>query len=142
MKADGKARKRRHGGRSVRLKGKTDWKRLAAMKETDVVARARKDRDAKPVSRARLKEFQRVTLTPAEVRTIRRRRGLSQAAFSARYGLNLRTLQDWEQGRAQPDGPARAYLLVIDREPRAVERALAAGSLDKCRRRAGLNLAG
>ena len=43
-----------------------------------------------------------------------------------RYGLNPRTLQDWEQDRAQTDGPARAYLLVILREPRAVERALAA----------------
>ena len=72
--------------------------------------------------------FQRVSLTPDEVRAIRRKSGLSQAAFAARYGLNLRTLQDWEQGRVQPDGPARAYLLVILREPRAVARALAAGS--------------
>jgi putative transcriptional regulator len=69
-----------------------------------------------------------VTLTPGEVRAIRRWSGLSQAAFAAAYGLNLRTLQDWEQGRAQPDGPARAYLLAIDREPRAVARALAAAS--------------
>ena len=53
--------------------------------------------------------------------------GLSQAAFAARYGLNPRTLQDWEQGRVQPNGPARAYLVVIDREPKAVTRALAAG---------------
>src|SRR2546425_2663811 len=50
----------------------------------------------------------------------------STAAFATRYGLNPRRLQDWEQGRAQTDGPARAYLLVILREPRAVERALAA----------------
>lgn len=123
--ADGKPRRRLAGGRSVRLKGKTDWNRLAAMKETEVVARARKDRDARPVPRRRLAEFQRVTLTPREVRMIRERSGLSQAAFANRYGLNLRTLQDWEQGRTQPDGPARAYLLVIDHEPRAVERTLA-----------------
>lgn len=127
VRADGKARRRRPGGRLVRLKGKTDWKRLATMKEAEVLARAREDRDAKPVPGPRLEEFQRVTFSPAEVRTIRRRRGFSQAAFAARYGLNLRTLQDWEQGRAQPDGPARAYLRVIDREPRAVERALASG---------------
>jgi len=69
-----------------------------------------------------------VTLSPDEIKAIRRRSGLSQAAFAAGYGLNLRTLQDWEQGRAQPDGPARAYLLVIDREPRAVARALTAAS--------------
>jgi putative transcriptional regulator len=108
------------------MKGKTDWKRVAAMKDAEVVARARKDPDARPVARRRLREFQRVTVTADEVRAIRRRSGLSQSAFAAAYGLNLRTLQDWEQGRAEPDGPARAYLLVIDREPRAVARALAA----------------
>ena len=86
-----------------------------------------RDRTLTGHSRRCLGDFHRVSLTPNEVRSIRRRSGLSQAAFAERYGLNLRTLQDWEQGRAQPDGPARAYLLVILREPRAVERALAAG---------------
>jgi putative transcriptional regulator len=71
--------------------------------------------------------FERVTLTPSEVTAIRRKSGLSQAGFADRHGMSLRTLQDWEQGRVQPDGPARAHLLVILREPRAVERALAAG---------------
>src|SRR5439155_25873018 len=52
--------------------------------------------------------------------------GRRPAAFATRYGLNPRTLQDWEQGGAQTDGPARAYLLVILRGARAVERALAA----------------
>jgi putative transcriptional regulator len=108
------------------LKSRTKWKRLAEMTEAEVTARARTDRDARPTSRKHLTEFHRVSLTPNEVRSIRRRSGLSQAAFAARYGLNPRTLQDWEQGRVQPDGPARAYLLVILREPRAVERALAA----------------
>ena len=96
------------------------------MSEEAVIRRARLDPDARPVSQSELVRFRRVTLSEAEVRAIRRRTGLSQAEFSARYGLNLRTLQDWEQGRTQPDAPARAYLLVIDREPRAVERALAA----------------
>ncbi len=125
---DGKPRRRLAGGRSVPLKGKTEWKRVAAMKEAELVTRARSDRDARPVARRLLGEFRRVTLTPGEVRAIRRRSGLPQAAFATAYGLNLRTLQDWEQGRAQPDGPARAYLMVIDREPRAVARALAAAS--------------
>ena len=124
---DGKPRKWLRNGRTVALKGRTNWTRLAEMTEAEVAARARADRDARPVPRKRLGEFRRVSLSPNEVRSIRRRSGFSQAAFAARYGLNLRTLQDWEQGRAQPDGPARAYLLVILREPRAVERALAAG---------------
>lgn len=38
----------------------------------------------------------------------------------ARSGPNLGTLKGWEQGRVQPDGPARTYLLVIHREPRAL----------------------
>ncbi len=126
--ADGKARRRIASGRSVPVKGRTDWKRVAAMKEAEVVARARRDKDAQPVARGRLADFKRVTLTPDEVRAIRQRSGLSQTAFAAAYGLNPRTIQDWEQGRTQPDGPARAYLLVIDREPRAVARALAAAS--------------
>ena len=124
---DGKPRKRPPTGRTVVLKSRTNWKRVSEMTEAEVTARARADRDARPVLRKHLGDFQRVSLTPNEVRSIRRRSGLSQAAFAERYGLNLRTLQDWEQGRAQPDGPARAYLLVILREPRAVERALAAG---------------
>jgi len=123
----GKPRKRLASGRIVAMRGRTDWKRLAQMADAKIKARARADRDARPVSGTHLTEFHRVSLTPEEVRSIRRQSGLSQAAFAARYGLNLRTLQDWEQGRVQPDGPARAYLLVILREPRAVERALAAG---------------
>src|SRR5262245_46362850 len=118
---NGKPRKKLASGRSVPIKGRTDWKRLAAMKESDVIAAARADPDAPPTSGRDLRKFERVTLGPSEVKAIRRRSGLSQAGFAARYGLNLRTLQDWEQGRVQPDGPARAYLLVILREPRAVE---------------------
>ena len=91
---DGKPRKRLRNGRTVALKGRTNWKRLAEMTEAEVAARARADRDARPVPRKRLGEFRRVSLSPNEVRSIRRRSGLSQAAFAARYGLNLRTLRD------------------------------------------------
>jgi putative transcriptional regulator len=61
-----------------------------------------------------------------DVRGVRRITGLSQAAFASRFGINRRTLQDWEQGRYQPDPIARALLTIIEREPRAVMRALAA----------------
>ena len=70
-------------------------------------------------------EHGRVFNVPDIAKT-RERTGLSQSRFAELLGVSVRTLQDWEQGRAQPDGPARAYLLVILREPRAVERALAA----------------
>jgi len=56
---------------------------------------------------------------------IRARLRMSQAAFAALFGLSVRTIQEWEQGRRRPDGPARALLRVIEREPAAVRRALA-----------------
>ena len=58
------------------------------------------------------------------VRAVREKSGLSQSEFAARYGFSPRTLQEWEQGRAQPDSAVRAYLVVIDRNPDAVRQAL------------------
>ncbi len=60
-----------------------------------------------------------------DVRAIRKKTGMSQKAFSDQFGIDYRLLQDWEQKHRRPAGHARAYLLVIDREPKAVERALA-----------------
>jgi putative transcriptional regulator len=60
-----------------------------------------------------------------DVRTIRRQLKLTQAEFSQRFGIPPGTLRDWEQGSRSPEGPARAFLLVIQHEPKAVERALA-----------------
>ena len=60
-----------------------------------------------------------------DVKTIRRKLGLSQAEFSRRYAVSPRSLQEWEQGRRRPEGAVRAYLTVIDRNPEAVEEALA-----------------
>ena len=49
---------------------------------------------------------------------------MSQAKFAAAFALNPRTLQEWEQGKAAPDGAVRAYLTVIERNPDAVVEAL------------------
>ena len=61
---------------------------------------------------------------PVDVKAIRAKSGLSQSQFARRYGFSLRTLQDWELGRAQPPSAVRAYLTVIDRFPKTVEKAL------------------
>lgn len=61
-----------------------------------------------------------------DVRAIRRQLGMTQERFASAFGFPVATLRDWEQGRARPDTSARAYLLVISREPQAVERALQA----------------
>jgi putative transcriptional regulator len=59
-----------------------------------------------------------------QVKVIRRALGISQEDFAMRYHIPIGTLRDWEQGRAVPDQAARAYLIVIAREPDAVRRAL------------------
>jgi putative transcriptional regulator len=59
-----------------------------------------------------------------DVRAIRRRNGLTQAAFAARYGFALGRVRDWEQGRTQPEPAIRILLTVLDKEPEAVSRAL------------------
>ncbi len=62
----------------------------------------------------------------AEVARIRRRLGLSQAAFARAFGLDVTAVHAWEQGRRRPDRAARILLAVIAKEPMAVRRALAA----------------
>lgn len=59
-----------------------------------------------------------------DVRRIRNKLKMSQADFSSYFGFNLRTVQDWEQGRRVPTGASKNYLFVIDQEPDAVRRAL------------------
>jgi len=63
---------------------------------------------------------------PEEINTarIRKKINMSQSEFAAYFGVSVRTVQEWEQGRVVPSGAARAFLIVIDREPEAVRRAL------------------
>lgn len=59
-----------------------------------------------------------------DVRAIRSRLRLTQPEFAARFGISISTLRNWEQGTREPEGPARAYLIVIKNDPAAVLRAL------------------
>jgi putative transcriptional regulator len=63
-----------------------------------------------------------------DIASIRRRLGMTQAEFAARFGFSVRNIQNWEQGLRRPEGSARAYLLVIARNPKAVEKALASAA--------------
>ncbi len=84
--------------------------------------------DGKLVQPPHHRDWRRV-LAPRvpDVRAIRRKLGLSQSEFAARFGFSVRTVQEWEQGRAVPDRPARILLRVIEKSPNAVERALEPG---------------
>ncbi len=61
------------------------------------------------------------------VQAIRESMGLSQSAFAAMLGVSSRTLQDWEQGRRKPCGPALSLLKVVTaKRPDAIREAIAA----------------
>ena len=83
-------------------------------------------REARAIARGEADPSTYRVHVPAEVdvKLIRRRLKLTQAEFARRFGIPPGTLRDWEQGRRHPEGPARALLLVIQHEPKAVERAL------------------
>jgi putative transcriptional regulator len=59
-----------------------------------------------------------------DVKAIRTRLNMTQEEFAGRFGFSVNTLRHWEQGSRQPEGPTRAYLLVIERAPKAVQKAL------------------
>lgn len=61
-----------------------------------------------------------------DVKAIRSKLDMTQEEFAGRFGFSVNTLRHWEQGSRQPEGPTRAYLLVIDRAPKAVQKALRA----------------
>ena len=63
-------------------------------------------------------------VTDPEVREIREKTGLSQIRFAALIGVSKRTLENWEQGRRQPTGPAKALLRIVDSDPEFALRAL------------------
>lgn len=95
---------------------------LRPMTEAEIAAAAAADPDARPITE---EEFRHVRKVP-RARTLRRALGLTQEEFAGRYHIPIGTLRDWEQGRSEPDQPARAYLTVIARDPEGVRRALEA----------------
>ena len=54
---------------------------------------------------------------PAPPQVIRAKLKLSQSAFAGLMGVSLRTVQDWEQGRRKPSGPAEALLRIAEQKP-------------------------
>jgi putative transcriptional regulator len=93
---------------------------LPHLTEDEINAAALTDPDNPPRTPEREKHLKRVP----RVKVMRRALGLTQEEFAARFRIPLGTLRDWEQGKAEPDQAARAYLTVIARNPKAVLEAL------------------
>ena len=108
-------------GSTKPFEDKMDWDRLRAMTDEEVTAAAMNDPDARPMTPEQLRTARRAP----RAKTLRRALALTQEEFAARYHIPLGTLRDWEQGRCEPDQPARAYLTVIAHDPEGVKRALA-----------------
>lgn len=74
-------------------------------------------------------EASELRIPEVSVRAVRSRLNLSQAEFALRFGFEIDTVQNWDQGRNQPDAAARLLLAIIDRDPAFVEAVLAGETL-------------
>lgn len=83
-------------------------------------------RQAGAIARGEKKPARRHELTPSRILAVRERSGLSQAQFARLLNVSVKTLQNWEQARREPTGPAKALLRIVEREPAAALRALQA----------------
>lgn len=98
----------------------TDWAYIDAMTDAEADANVLADPDNPPMTQEQLRAASRMP----QVRVIRRALRLTKEEFAERYRIPLGTLRDWEQGRSQPDAPARAYLKVIATDPQRTAAAL------------------
>jgi putative transcriptional regulator len=91
------------------------------MTDDEVVAAARSDPSARPLTPEQLAKMRRVP----RVKAVRQQLGMTQVEFADAFHLPITTLRDWEQHRSVPDAPARALLLAIERNPKVMRKLLA-----------------
>jgi len=96
------------------------------VKAKDFQNLVRSVRQAGRIRRGKMKPARTFTFRPTDVKSIRLKLGKSQAEFALMIGVSLATLQNWEQGRRMPEGPARALLKIAADNPKAVADALGA----------------
>ena len=85
---------------------------VSSIKEAGEIKKGKKDPN---------REFE---IDAPEIKMVRENLHVSQNEFALMIGVSVRTLQNWEQGRRKPDGPAKALLRVASRNPKAVLDAL------------------
>ena len=76
------------------------------------------------IKRGTTKPGRMIRFDPADIKSIRKKLDKSQSEFALMIGVSTSTLQNWEQGRRQPEGPARALLKIASENPEAVAQAL------------------
>src|SRR5260370_11070864 len=101
--------------------GRVDWARVKATADDGIDNMIASDADIAP-DIARRRDWRRLLVPRVpDVQAIRRRLGMSQSEFATRFGFSVRTVQEWEQGRALPDRPAPSLLRVIEKIAKTME---------------------
>lgn len=95
------------------------------MKKQDFENLIESVQQAGAIRRGEAKASRETEIAPLDVKAIRQRLAKSQAEFARMIGVSVSTLQNWEQGRRRPDGPAQALLRVAADNSEAVAAALA-----------------
>ena len=96
------------------------------MKNKDFDDLVKSIKQAGKIRRGEMKASRIVEFAPADIKEIRNQLHKSQSEFAMMIGVSLSTLQNWEQGRRKPEGPARALLKIAASNPKALEEALSA----------------
>lgn len=94
------------------------------MREEDFNNLVESVQQAGRIRRGEMEPSRTTEFKPVDVKAVRRQLGMSQTEFARMIGVSVATLQNWEQGRRRPEGPARALLRVAAADPEAVARAL------------------
>jgi putative transcriptional regulator len=85
---------------------------------------ARSLKEAKAISKGEAQASRRFEITPTDVKTVREQIGLSQGEFARMMRVSIKTLQNWEQHRRNPTGPAAALLKIVSVAPDVVLKSL------------------
>ncbi len=83
-------------------------------------------KQAGKIRRGKMKPSRIFQFNPTDIKKIRLRLKKSQSEFALMIGVSISTLQNWEQGRRKPRGPAKALLKIAAERPKAVIEALSA----------------
>jgi len=81
-------------------------------------------KEAGEIKAGRRKPSRVYEIKPPQIKMVREKLHASQSQFAMMIGVSTRTLQNWEQGRRRPEGPAKALLRVASKNPEAVLEAL------------------
>lgn len=81
-------------------------------------------KEAKAIASGAVVASRRFHVAPPEVKAVRERVGLSQSEFAGLMQVSVKTLQNWEQGRRTPTGPAAALLKIVANSPEVAIRSL------------------